>query len=228
MKTRLIAITLALLSSVNVMTGCEDNDSEDEVAIMTEFRSQINENLKEDIDQNENLDENKDIDRLDLDGDEKDEYIVRYKTKANDSPLRIMILSEEDGKPVIKNEIKNVGEDFDEIEYIDINGDNNLEIVAGFKVGESLSKGLSIYEYSDGNVREVFEEYYSKYILRDIDNDGNKEIIIIKEKEKEEKSYAYLYKLDRDEFENTNKVELDSTLDILEDEEEIIAKLLKK
>lgn len=210
------------------MTGCEDNDSEDEVAIMTEFKNQIDVNLKEDIDQNKNLDENKDIDRLDLDGDNKDEYIVKYKIKANDNPLRIMILSEEDEKPVIKDEIKNVGEDFDEIEYIDINGDNKLEIVAGFKVGENLSKGLGIYEYHDGKIREIFEEYYSKYILRDIDSDGNKEIIIIREKEKEEKSYAYLYKLDGDRFENINKVELDSTLDILEDEEEIIAKLLKR
>lgn len=221
MKARLIAITLALLSSANMMTGCENGDSEEEVVIMRELENEINANLKEDIDKD------KDIDVLDLDSNGEDEYIVKYKTKANDSPLRIMILSEENEQPVIRDEIKNVGEDFDELEYIDMNGDGKLEIVAGFKAGENLSKGLSIYKYRDGKAFEIFEEYYSKYILRDIDGDNTKEIIIIREKEKEDKSYAYLYKLQGDRFEKTNKVELDSTLDILENEEDIIDKLLK-
>lgn len=221
MKTRLIAITLALLSSVGGMTGCETGDGEEEVVIMRELENEINEKLKEDIDQE------KDIDILDLDSDGEDEYIVKYKTKANDSPLRIMILSKQNGEPVIRDEIKNVGEDFDELEYIDINGDGNLEIIAGFKAGENLSKGLSIYEYRDGKAVEIFEEYYSKYILRDVDGNNSKEIILIKEKEKEEKTYAYLYKWQGDRFENTNKVELDPTLDSLENEEEIIAKLLE-
>lgn len=222
MKTKIIAITLALISSVNVMTACETGDSEDKVVIMKELENEINEKLKEDIDKE------RDVNILDLDNDGEDEYIVKYKTKANESPLRIMILSNENNQPLIRDEIKNVGEDFDELEFMDVNGDGDLEIIAGFKVGENLSKGLSIYEYKDGRAVEIFEEYYSKYILKDIDGDSKKEIILIKEKEKEDKSYAYLYKLQGDRFENTNKVELDSTVGSSEDEEEIIARLLEK
>ena len=167
----------------------------------------------------------KDIKMLDLDGDGKEEYVVKYKVKYKENPLRIMILSEKNGKPVIQDEIKNVGKEFDEVEYIDINNDGKLEIVAGYKVGNSLSKGLSIYEYKDGKAVEIFEEYYSEYILRKSKDDNTTDIVIIKEKEKDTKSYACLYRWQEDGFENTKKVEIDPTLNT---KDEIFDKLLKK
>lgn len=213
---KLISIIVALISSTAVFTACDFADESEEGLTIRNLENTIAEELKEEINE-------EDITILDLDNDNKQECIVKYRTLGSEKPLRIMILSEKEGKPKVEDIIKNVGEDFDEIQYIDMNNDGNLEIVAGFKAGESLSRGISIYKYKDGKSMEIFEEYYSDYILKDINNDGNKEIVIIKEREKDEKSYAYLYKWQEKGFENTKKVEIDPTLD---SEEVIIEKLL--
>lgn len=216
MNKKLLLTALAI--SAMTLIGCDTTANRvDEKAIsIKKLENAFDEEVKEDID------ENSDIDVRDLDGDGKDEYIVKYKTKESESPLRIMILNEENGIPVIRDEIKNVGKDFDDIKYIDINNDGNLEIIAGFKAGDNLSKGISIYEYKDGKAVEVFEEYYSRYILRNINEDDRKEVVIIKEKEG--KSYAYLYRCGEKGLENTRKVEIDSTLD---SEEDILKKLFE-
>ena len=120
--------------------------------------------------------------------------------------------------------IKNVGEDFVEIAYIDINSDNNKEIIAGFKAGENLSKGISIYEFKQGHAVEVLEEYYTEYIVKDIDEDDREDVILIKENEKDGKSYAYLYMWQREGFKKVKKVEIDSTSDSKAD---IFEKLLE-
>lgn len=218
MHRGLITLAVAFLSGTSLLAGCNTDSGSSEEISTKQLENAIHEKLKEDIDPE------RDIDVLDLNGDGKEEYIIRYKTKNSESPLRIAILSEEDGKPVLKDEIKNVGEDFDEIQYIDINNNGKLEIVAGFKVGENVSKGISIYEYNDGETREIFEEYYSKYILKDINSDNTRDIVIIKEKEKEDSSFAYLYTWKNDKFENVKKVEIDSTLDT---EDDIYEKLLE-
>lgn len=207
MNKKLLAIALSVLSSTMFITACDTSENNEETITMKRLESAINEKLREDID------EENDIDILDLNGDGEMEYVVKVKTKESDHPLSIIILTKEDGNPVIQDEIKSVGEEFEEIKYIDINNDGKLEIVAGVKAGENMSKGISIYEYESGQTKEVFEEYYSDYILEDIDQDGVKEVVIIKEKEKEDKSYAYLYRWKENGFENTKKVEIDSTLD---------------
>lgn len=217
MNRKLLAIALSILSSTMSITACDTSENSDEAISIKKLESAMNEKLREDIDK-----EN-DIDTLDLDNDGEMEYVVRVKTKENHHPLSIIIVNNQDGNLVIKDEIKSVGEDFEEIKYMDINNNGRLEIIVGVKAGENMSKGISIYEYKNGKATEAFEEYYSDYILEDIDNDGIKEMIIIKEKEKEDKSYAYLYRCQENGFENTKKVEIDPTLDSKAD---ILSKLL--
>lgn len=216
---RVISFIMALFSSTVIMSGCDYANVETEAMNVKKLESTIHEKLDGDIDPE------RDIKQVDLDGDGKDEYVVRYKVKDKENPLRIMILTEKNGKPVMHVEIENVGEEFDEIEYIDINNNGSVEIVAGYKVGNSLSKGLSIYEYKDGKATEIFQEYYSRYKLRKSKHDSKADILIIKEKEKGEKSFAYLYKWQEDQFENIKKVEIDPTLNT---EDEIFDTLLEK
>lgn len=210
---------MAIVSSTAIISGCDHKNTENEEINVKKLESTIHQKLDGDIDPI------KDIKVIDLNGDGKDEYIVKYKIKDKENPLRIMILSEENGKPVMQAEIKNVGEEFDETEYIDINNDGNIEVIAGYKVGNSLSKGLSIYEYRDGKAVEIFQEYYSRYKLRKPKHDSKADILIIKEKEKGDMSFAYLYKWQENQFENIKKVEIDPTLYT---EDEIFDKLLEK
>ena len=216
---RAMSFIMALFSSTMIMSGCDYANVETEAMNVKRLESTINEKLDGDIDPKN------DIKIIDLNGDGNVEYVVRYKVKDKENPLRIMILTEENGKPVMKAEIENVGEEFDEVEYIDINDNGSIEIVAGYKVGKSSSKGLSIYEYNDGNTEEIFQEYYSRYKLKKSKHDSKADILIIKEKEKGEKSFAYLYKWEENQFENIKKVEIDPTLNT---EDEIFDTLLEK
>lgn len=219
-KSLSIIVTILLISVISISCSGEDlNPDEGNSGITTKrIENIIHEKLEHDID----ID--KDIDAVDLDGDGNLEYIVKYKTQEKDKPLRIMILSKKDDKLVSIDEIKNVGEDFDTINYIDINNNGTKEIVAGFKAGENLSKGISIYAFSNGKTTEIFEEYYSDYIVKDVDKDGKRDVVLIKEKEKQDKSYAYLYIYREDEFKKVKKVEIEPTLDT---KDEIVKKLLE-
>lgn len=212
--------TILFTSITSISCNSEElNIKIDEKEITTKrIESIIHEKLDYDIDIE------KDINIVDLDGDKELEYVVKYRTQDKEKPLRIMILSRKDDKVEFKDEIKSVGEDFDTVEYIDIDGDGKKEIIAGFKAGENLSKGISIYKYDNGKAIEIFEEYYSEYIIRDITKDRRKEIILIKENEKEDKSFAILYVYHDGKFKKIKKVEINPTLDT---KDEIIAKLLE-
>lgn len=223
MNKKLLGIIMTILMIPIISIGCSGEELISEEGYRGITTKKIENIIDEKLDNDIDID--KDINVVDLDGDGKLEYIIKYKTQEKNRPLRIMILSEQDGKLAILDEIKNVGEDFDGVKYIDINSDGNKEIVAGFKAGENLSKGISIYGFSNGKTEEIFEEYYSDYIIKDINKDGKKDIVLIKEKEKEGKSYAYLYIYQEDEFKKEKKVEIDSTLDT---KDEIVDKLLKE
>ncbi len=216
---KVVGLIIAIFSSTVIISGCDYGNVENEAINVKKLESAIHAKL------DGSINPKKDIKILDLNNDGKKEYIVKYKIKDKENPLRIMILSEKNGKPVIQDEIKSVGEEFDEVKYIDINNNGKLEIIAGYKAGDSLSKGLNIYEYKDGKVVELFEGYYSKYMMRKSKDDKKIDVVIIKEKEKDEKSYAYLYRRQGYGFENIKKVEIDPTLNT---ENEIFDKLLEK
>lgn len=217
MKKKLMGIAI-IFSVTFMLASCSEDTSnttsssvcEEDKEVLREIQSLVQRKAEDEVKFNN-------IDSVDLSNDGSQEYVVKYKSKLKDKPLRIAIIAKEADQLVIKDEIKNVGEDFVEVAYIDINSDGEKEIIAGFKAGEALSKGISIYKYKDGKTTEIFEEYYSEYIIKDIDENGKEDVILIKENEKDGKSYAYLYMWQRDGFKKSKKVEIDSTSDTKED-----------
>ena len=196
MIKKLLTIILTLISTTTIMAGCSKDASNTEIYDMAKDNNIDLKDIEHFIDGklSQDISIEKNVKTIDLDGDGQEECIINYKVKTKKDPLRILVLSKEKDNWIVKSEIKNVGQSFDKILYKDITGDGNLEIVAGFKVGENTSKGLSIYSYKDGKTEEIFEDYYSKYIVEDIDKDGDQEVILIKEDEREGKSIAQLYK----------------------------------
>ena len=222
MSKKLVGIIMTILSISVISIGCSGEELSTEEGYKGITRKGIESIIHEKLDHD--IDVKKDLSVIDLDGDNNLEYLVKYKTQAKDKPLRIMILSKNDDKLEIADEIRNVGEDFDDVKYIDVNGDGKKEIIVGVKAGENLSKGINIYEFNNGKAKEIFEEYYSDYIIENINNNGKKDIVLIKENEKDGKSYANLYVYKENDFKKVKKVEIDSTLDT---EDEIIEKLLE-
>lgn len=225
MKKKLMGITIAIFSLTVMLTSCNGEDLSSKSPLISEKDSEVFKQIQSLLQKDAEEITFDEIDQVDLNDDGRTEYIVKYKTKKTTGPsLRIAVITSENEKLVVKDVIKNVGEDFVEIAYIDINSDNNKEIIAGFKAGENLSKGISIYEFKQGRAVEVLEEYYTEYIVKDIDEDDREDVILIKENEKDGKSYAYLYMWQREGFKKVKKVEIDSTSDSKAD---IFEKLLE-
>lgn len=177
-------VTSSLISVISI--GCSNKNVENNKVYETINNKDINIEsikgvLKDKLPQDIELKDN--IEILDLDNDGKLECIVSYINKKENRPLRILILSMENDRWVFKNEIKNVGENFDKVLYKDITNDGKLEIVAGFKGGENLSKGISIYEYEKGDIKEIFRDYYSNYLVKDVASNGNPELILMKKED---------------------------------------------
>lgn len=127
------------------------------------------------------------------DGEER--AVVPYRNDNSKKPLKLMILKKYRENWVEDMNLSLLGESFDEILFEDINGDRNPEIITGVKMGESTTKGLSIYSYQDKRFKQIFNDNYEKLFFEDLDNDDMAEMLLIQktsiEGEAEVKYYGY-------------------------------------
>lgn len=122
---------------------------------------------------------------IDLTGDKENEVIVFY-SKSNDLGIvRMNVLDKTDGEWKSIADFQSVHNDIQEIDFADLNGDGTKEIIVGWTVfGESYSKLITVYHIGgeEGNIviEPVYGDYYSMFIISDIDCDGYDDILSLK------------------------------------------------
>lgn len=149
---------------------------------------------------------------VDLDGDKEDEVLVFYILPNDETPLRTLILDKDKDKEwKIIDGMKGIGNDFDRVEFKDITGDGNLEVLIGYR-GEGFfeNKGLSIYDYENGETKEIFNNSYSAMASGDIDEDGTDELVLIKSDREEGFAKAELYKYAQTSIEKVNETDMEA------------------
>lgn len=141
---------------------------------------------------------------VNLDKDKEEEILVFYILENDSNPLRTLILDKKEEWKIIDG-IKGIGSDFDSVRFNDITGDGTLEAIIGYR-GEGFfeDKGVSIYDYRNGEVKEVFNNFYSALATGDLDEDGVDELILLKSDREEGKAKAELYKYKQN---NINKID---------------------
>jgi hypothetical protein len=132
----------------------------------------------------------------DANGNEK--FLLPYKKDSSKKPLNIMVLTKEGNKWVEEERIALVGEDFDTIMFEDISGDGEKELIIGLKIGKSSTRGLSLYEYDNGELKEIASENYEDIFVADFDSDDISEVVLLKNHSKEKKMEINYYEY-RDE-----------------------------
>ena len=113
----------------------------------------------------------------DLDGDGKDEAIAFYQTE-NSSTVRINILEQEGDGWFSRDDVAGQGTDVDFIDFIDF-GFGRKNMVVGWENRLELLSHVSVFDYEDREIREIFSEDYTNKVIDDLDGDGNKELLLL-------------------------------------------------
>ncbi len=121
--------------------------------------------------------------RYDCDGDESDEAFVFYSLRSEEMSVNMYFLDYENGEWVPKETTPGEGNDIHSVEFTDLNDDGISEILVGWSSLDSKSnKKLSVY--CSGDVKAEMDyrmlaiESYTNMFTVDLDDDGEKEILL--------------------------------------------------
>ena len=134
------------------------------------------------------------VQMADLNGDGLDEYIL-FARSNSENPLRILIFRQEtDGDCVLFQVIQSAGAAFEQVEYVDIDGEPGCEIVVGRQVSDKLQRTLSVFSFAGGEVRQLLSALYNKYLSCDLNADGCMDLMLLRSGETEtDMGHAVLY-----------------------------------
>jgi hypothetical protein len=133
---------------------------------------------------------------VDLDQDGTDEVVVFHKLERTSEPLRVTVLHMEDSGWRVDESIRGIGFDISEVQYSDLNGDGNKEILIGWQGGNTIKKGLTVYSFDQGQIKFEFETSYTEFAVGDLTGNGKLELIVIELDRTEGLSMATLYDCD--------------------------------
>lgn len=133
---------------------------------------------------------------LDLDNDTQEESIILLKDN-NNYKMKVIILRKDDNDKWIKDKSFNgTGYDINRIDFTDFDGDNNKEIVIGWKGTTLLNNGVSIYTMVNNQFTEVFNKNYTAYCIGNVDGNLDEELLVLRLDKNKGIASATLYDLD--------------------------------
>lgn len=184
MKKRILA-PIGVLLLLLVLSGCATRTVEEMYSLPR--RSEQNNNLRTVVEaamggcvyaapvSGENQES---VQTADLDGDGRDEYLVFAKGDNNDS-LKIFLFRQREERYELWEALTCKGTAFDQIQYTDIDGRPGCELVVGTRINEKVTKTVSLYSFASGQSEKIKSMIYLKYVICDLNRDGNSELMVI-------------------------------------------------
>lgn len=149
------------------------------------------------------------VQMADLDGDGVEEYIL-YARAVSENPLRILVFRQEKNEDcVLFQVIQSAGSAFEQVEYVDIDGEPGCEIVVGRQVSDQLQRTLSVFSFSGGEARQLLSSGYNKYLSCDLNADGRMDLMLLRSGETEtDMGHAVLYSYADGSLQRSREAEL--------------------
>lgn len=113
----------------------------------------------------------------DLDGDGVDEAVAFFRGSAGE--VVIYVLAKEAGVYTPTAVIDGAGSAVASVEYADVDGQGDLEILVSYQVSESVTQALQVYRYEGTGTVNLLTAGCSQYFLADLDHDGLPEIFCL-------------------------------------------------
>ena len=196
MHKRIIAFIAVLVAVVTVFSGCDAltfNSAEnlvrppklsgDDGALQTAFEAAVAEQGEYILRYPISGSYRSAFVRYDCDGDMSDEAFVFYSLKSEEMSINMYMFDYTDGTWVAKETTPGEGNDVYAIEFSDLNDDGVSEILVGWSSMDSkTNKKLSVYSSdmggTDMDYRVLAIETYTSMYPVDLDDDGEKEILV--------------------------------------------------
>lgn len=119
------------------------------------------------------------VQMADLNGDGTSEVVVFVK--GNDEhPLKILIFRMEDGEYALLSFIESTGTAYDQVEYIQLDGQPGLELVVGRQVSDQVMRNVTVYRFPDGQPEQMLSVNYQKFLTLDMNGDGLGDLFVLR------------------------------------------------
>lgn len=154
------------------------------------------------------------VQMADLDGDGEEEYLV-FAKGASEKPLKILIFrQEEDGGCSLMETVELSGTSFEQVEYVDIDGNPGQEIVVGVQLSDRMLRIGSVYSFASGQADRIVSTIYARMLTCDQDGNGRRELMVIRSGETEaDNAVAMLFQWRRGTMERSREVTLSEKAD---------------
>lgn len=119
------------------------------------------------------------IQMVDLNGDDIQEAVAFFRDNTAEKPLKICIFKQNaDGNYEVFAWIEGAGTEIESIEYRNLTGNRNYEILVSWKVSAGVHT-LVAYNVSYGQVTELMRSGYTDYLTTNLDQDAQDEILLV-------------------------------------------------
>lgn len=143
----------------------------------------------------------------DLDADGEDEAIVFLK-RDTQKPLNAYLFDKVGTEYQNIAVIEGSGTAFESADYVELDDRPGAEIIIGRRLSDQVLQAMSVYTLVDGRIVELMSANYTQYIVTDLDNDGQKDIFLLRFDADTQKGVAELYRYRDGQFEREPEAEM--------------------
>ena len=119
------------------------------------------------------------VQMADLNGDGLKEVVVFVKG-SDENPLKILIFKLEDGEYVPMSVLEATGTAYDQVEYVQMDGQPGLELVVGRQVSDRVMRNLTVYRFPGSQPEQLLTVNYQKFLTLDMDGDGLSDLFALR------------------------------------------------
>ena len=115
---------------------------------------------------------------VDLDGDRTVEAVTFFRKNNDEKPMKIFVYKAVEGSYELLCSVESSGSTIDSVRYVDLNGDEQLELIVGWKMAADVQT-LAVYSVRHETL-PLMTGSYSRYTVEDIDSDGISELFVLR------------------------------------------------
>ena len=119
------------------------------------------------------------VQMADLTGDGSKEVMVFVKG-GGEHPLKILIFRLVGDKYEPLTVIEANGSAFDQVEYIQLDGQPGLELVVGRQVSDQIRRNVTVYHFNGGQPEQMLTVNYQKFLTLDMNRDGRGDLFVLR------------------------------------------------
>lgn len=155
------------------------------------------------------------VQMADLDGDGTQEYLLFAKS-TEERPLRILVFRNIDGTFVNTDTVECNGSAFDQVEFVDMDGNGGMEIIVGRQLSDQVIRSASVYTFTGDELVQLVTVNYTKFLATDLDGDNLSELFILRPGQTDtDNGVAELYSMKSGVMERYNEVSMSQPADKL-------------